>query len=138
MSEDATTTARAAPVPDQDSAPYWSGLREHLLLMPACASCGRSWFPAMPTCPACRGRSFDWQPVEASGRVYSWIAVHRPVGTVTADELPYLLATVEFANGCRLVGAISGDAIEIGATVDGVFVDHDTWTELRFRPREQR
>jgi uncharacterized OB-fold protein len=47
--------------------------------------------------------------------------------------VPYVIATVDLDAGARMVGRLAG-APAIGARVAHEFVDHDTWTELRFRP----
>ena len=74
--------------------------------------------------------------VAEAGGASQFVRPGRWESTVTIEEIPYLLATVQFANGCRLVGAITGtDRIAPDAVVDGVFIDHESWTELRFRPR---
>ena len=123
----------SGPVADEDSAPFWDALRGHQVLLQKCAGCSEIRFPPMPGCPNCG--SGDWAHVTASGRgrVYSWIVVHRPLGTITEADLPCTLATVELDEGCRVLGRLTGDA-SIDLRVSATYVDHDDWTELAFAP----
>jgi hypothetical protein len=87
----------------------------------------------MPACPECG--SCEYKEVAASGRgdVYSWIVVHYPVGTITKQELPCTIATVELEEGCRVVGTLDrGTTPSFGQPVVAQFVDHDGWSELAF------
>jgi uncharacterized OB-fold protein len=67
--------------------------------------------------------------------VYSWVVVHRTLVPGDAAEVPYTVAVVELGAGCRVVARLEA-AREVAAEQDvaGVYVDHDDWTELRFRP----
>jgi uncharacterized OB-fold protein len=69
--------------------------------------------------------------------VYAWITVRRPIGTITAEEVPVNIATVELEEGPRLVGRLM-DIVrpEIDATVEARYCRHDDWTELRFAPTQ--
>lgn len=125
----------SAPVADEDSAPFWEALRRHQVLLQKCSNCHEIRFPPMPGCPNCG--SGDWEQVTASGRgrIYSWIVVHRPLGTIAEADLPCTLATVELDEGCRVLGRFTGDA-GVDVRVSTHYVDHDDWTELAFLPAE--
>ncbi|MDP6345704.1 MAG: Zn-ribbon domain-containing OB-fold protein [Alphaproteobacteria bacterium] len=133
--------ARPLPEPDADSAPYWQGCREHRLLLRRCTDCGGVQFPPGPRCPDCGARTHDW--VEASGRgwVFSWIVVHHPVPReVYQDEVPYVVALIELAEGPRLAANIVGcepAAISAGMAVTVEFEDVTEQITLpRFRPTQ--
>jgi uncharacterized OB-fold protein len=49
-----------------------------------------------------------------------------------ADEVPYTIATIDLDGGGRVFARVEGDCF-IGQRVAPEFVDHDTWTELRYR-----
>ena len=73
--------------------------------------------------------------MSGAGRLYSWIIVHRPLGTFTEDDLPATIATVELAEGCRMLGRLySVDEPSLDLAVKSAFVDHEDWTELVFVP----
>ncbi len=127
------TDSVRAPVADEDSAPFWQALREHRVLLQKCSNCREIRFPPMPGCPNCG--SGEWEHLTATGlgRIYSWIVVHRPLGTITEADLPCTLATVELDEGCRVLGRVTGEA-GVDVRVSARYVDHDDWTELAFEP----
>lgn len=129
-----TTTEPAAaprPRPDEQSAPYWEGLRERQVRIQACTACGRRRFPPTPGCPYCADPGIRWEQAPGTGTVYSFITVHRAFDPAFADDVPYDIATVDLDGGGRVVGRATGPTA-IGARVSPDFVDHDGWTELRF------
>ncbi len=133
---DAHVALPPAPVVDEDSAFYWDGLRAHRLLLQRCehVECRRVRFPPMPGCPSCGG--VDASIVEASGRgvVYSQVRVHRAFSDTFAADVPYVVATVELDEGCRIAARVEPqDRSVIGVAVEAFHHDHDEWTELRFR-----
>jgi uncharacterized OB-fold protein len=89
----------------------------------------------MPACPNCASPAWEEVTARGSGHVYSWIVVHRPLGTFTENDLPCTLATVELDEGCRILARLTAGA-RVGADlpVTADFVDHDDWTELVFLP----
>jgi uncharacterized OB-fold protein len=130
--------AIAPPVADEESRFYWDGLLEHRVLVQRCASCGKHRFPAMPACPHCGvpgGEVVELSGLTTGGAtVYSWIVVHRAFNPAFANDVPYTVATVELAPGCRTVARVEGPpgAVGAGTALVPAFVDHDGWTELRF------
>jgi uncharacterized protein len=137
----ATTSAEispSGPVADRESAPFWAGLRERRVVLQACRACGRHRFPRMPSCPYCGEPGGTDVVVPGTGRVYSWIRVHRPLSAATVDgDLPYAVATVTLDTGPRLVGRLEpADRATVDLPVRPLFVDHPGWTELRFQPDE--
>ncbi|HEX3335225.1 MAG TPA: OB-fold domain-containing protein [Jatrophihabitans sp.] len=125
--------ARRGPTPDEDSEPYWRALAEHRLICQLCLTCGEQRTPPMPSCPNCGSTAAQWQDCSGHGRVYSWILVRVPVGNLTADDVPCVIATIELAGGARLVGRILDRAeVDIDLAVRPHFIDHGEWTELAF------
>jgi uncharacterized OB-fold protein len=123
---------RPGPVPDEDSRPYWDALRGHRILLHTCTRCDEVRCPPMPACPNCGGTDAIASYAGGTGVVYSWIEVHRAVGTIRPDEVPCTIATVELDEGPRLVARLNEPRPAIGRPVTARFVDHDTWTELAF------
>lgn len=121
----------SAPRVDVDSRAWWDGLRDHRLVLQRCEEDGRFRFPPMPSCPYCGTPGGTDTEVEGRGAVYSWVVVHRAL-TPDVTEVPYTIATVELPAGVRMVGRLDGEPAD-GAPVSAVFVDHDDWTELRWR-----
>jgi uncharacterized OB-fold protein len=88
------TERRTLPVPDRDSAPYWSALAEGRFMLQRCQDCGRWTWPVRPLCSGCHGEHLSWEESEGSGEVYSWVVTHQPYGPDLAKEVPYTVALV--------------------------------------------
>ncbi len=124
------------PAADLDSAPFWEGARARRLMIQACPACGRLRFPPMPGCPHCGAPGGSWVQVSGAGTVYSWVRVHRTSNARFADLVPYVVATIELAPGCRMVARLdAAGPVVIGSAVEAVYVEHEAWTEVRFRSR---
>lgn len=128
------------PSPDDSvsTAGYWRWLREHQLRIQRCTACGRTRNPAGEVCHACGSTLFEWIPVPAEGRVYSWTRVWHPVNETLEGHVPYLVAwiEVEHPDHPRFVGNIVGDPMQdvaIGDPVTGVFEDRSSGTILNWR-----
>ena len=119
---------------DLDSAPWWDGLRNHRVVVQECGVCARRWLPRTPACPYCGAGSPTDQPVSGDGVVYSFVRAHRAMSEAMAGEVPYTIATVDLDGGGRVFARVEGDC-SIGSHVTPEFVDHDSWTELRYRER---
>jgi uncharacterized OB-fold protein len=131
------TSPAAGPVPDADSAPFLDALREHRIQLQRCTECGRVRFPPMPACPWCGATTATRITVSGEGQVYSWVGVHRALTPGYEGEVPYTIATVELREGARVFGRLEGpEPTAPGGAVRATFVDHDEWTELRFRPAD--
>jgi uncharacterized protein len=108
--------AKPVPEPTPDTQPYWDGLRAHKLLIQSCAHCGKARFYPRPMCDGCYSMECTW--VEASGRgtVHSWTVTHHPFHAGFKGELPYVLATVDLAEGVRMNAQVRGiDAADLRA-----------------------
>jgi uncharacterized protein len=123
----------SGPTADEDSAPYWEALREGRIALQRCNACGEVRFPRMPACPNCGSPAWTGVDAGGSGRVYSWIVVQRPLPPFEAADLPCTLATVELAEGCRVLGRLLDGAAGVDVPVRADFVPHSDWTELAFR-----
>ena len=123
----------------RDNAFFWEGIERGRLLVQRCA-CGRLRHPPSPACPVCH--SFEWQPVEMSGRgrVYSFVVAHHPA--IPPFAYPNPIALVELAEGPRMVAGLVGvepDRIEIGMPVALEIVEQEPGFSLpRFRAARGR
>lgn len=78
----------------------------------ACASCGRTSFPARGRCPSCWSVEGRETPVPRQGEIHSFTTVH--VGPPDTD-LPYTVAYVD-AGPVRLFARVQGEP-RVGARV---------------------
>jgi uncharacterized OB-fold protein len=142
MADDAVTgpgqPAGSAPETDLESAAWWEGLRAHRVTLQHCQACDRTRFPPMSSCPWCASATFDVVESTGHGIVYSFVTAHVAVSPGYGGPLPYSVATVELAEGPRLLGRVEPSApLAIGDRVGARFADHATWTELYFEPEQQ-
>nr|WP_249137448.1 zinc ribbon domain-containing protein [Bradyrhizobium tropiciagri] len=119
------------PVAEADglSAPYWHGLRQSRLLVQRCRHCATWQFGPEWICHRCHAFDPDWTEIEPHGRIFSWERVWHPSHAALRQHGPYLAVLVEIphAGGVRMIGNLLGDpgqAVFIGAVVDGVFEHH--------------
>jgi uncharacterized OB-fold protein len=127
-------SADSRPLPDEESAPFWTGLDAGRIILQECGACARRRFPRMPACPYCGTLGGGDVEVPGTGTVYSWVRVDRALTPTMASEVPYCIATVDLDGGGRMQGRLEppGEAA-IGARVEPVFHAHRGWSELRFR-----
>jgi len=124
-----------APQPDLESVAWWEGLRDHRVVLQRCLDCGKTRFPPMPSCPWCASAAFEVIESSGHGIVYSFVTAHVALSPGYRGPVPYSVATVELAEGPRLLGRVEPPApLVIGDRVVSRFVDHATWTELYFEP----
>jgi uncharacterized OB-fold protein len=128
------------PTPDEETAPFWSAVNEHRLLIKHCTACGEYHFYPRPFCPRCWSREVEW--FEASGRatLYTWSVVHNNDLPPFNERVPYVAALVELDEGPRMMTNVVGcafDELEADMPLEVVFeqVSDDPLVTLpRFRP----
>lgn len=127
--------APPVPEPDQESAAFWAGLAAGRVIIQECGRCGRRRFPRLPACPFCGAEGGEEVEIPGTGTVYSFVRVHRALSPAMVDQVPYCIATVDLDGGGRVHGRLEPvSEARIGLPVAPAFVDHSSWTELRFRP----
>ena len=122
MADDAY--AKPVPEPSRDSKPYWDALNEGRLVIQQCAACGTLRHYPRPVCEACYSMAVTWRQASGRGRVHSWTVAHHPFHPGFKGEVPYVLATVDLAEGVRMVAQLRGlapEAITIGLPVQVAF-----------------
>jgi uncharacterized OB-fold protein/acyl dehydratase len=117
---------RPRPALTQDNSFFFEGAKQHKLLVQRCTACGTLRHPPRPSCAHCR--SFEWEPLEASGRgtIFSFTVNHYP--QVPAFDYPLVVALVELEEGTRLIANVSGitpETVHIGMPVEVGFEDFD-------------
>ena len=138
--EAAPRPLRPRPALTQDNRFFFDGAKEHKLLIQRCANCGTLRHPPRPSCANCR--SFEWEPLQASGRgtIYSFTVNHYP--KVPAFDYPLVVALVELEEGTRLVANVTGitpETVAIGMPVVATFEAFDDDLTLPvFRPDPDR
>mgnify|MGYP003332255707 CR=1 FL=1 len=96
----AVTTARPRPSkpmpsPSDANRPFWAGCAAGELRLKCCKACGRHQAPTRAACH-CGGLAFDWVTVSGKATLFSYTVLHRAPDPAFKDELPYVVAIVEF------------------------------------------
>lgn len=112
------------------------------LLGSRCRSCGAHFFPIRDACSACLSGDLETVRFSTTGSLYTFSVVRQ---STPAFKVPYVLGYVDFPEGVRIMGQISGcepDEVAIGMPLvlslepfgeDG---DANPLTGYRFRPAE--
>lgn len=108
------------PLIEDESAPFWEGLKDGTLLIKRCSACGAHHFYPRPFCPTCWSDDVEW--VAASGRatVYSYSTVYVNDLPPFGPQVPYVAAVVDLEEGPRMMTRLVGctkDDISIGMPV---------------------
>ncbi len=88
-----------APIPTQDSQPFWDAAKEGRFLIKRCANCGKAhWYPR-PLCPFCLSDDTVWLDSAGTGVIYTFSVMVRAAAPfvlafVTLDEGPTLLSNL--------------------------------------------
>lgn len=117
-----------APVADFDTQVFWDGLKEDKVLIQYCGDCKTPRWPPGPMCPECASQNIDWREAPKKGKLYSWTIATHPVHPALTDQVPYVLAMVELADKCRLVGNIvnwTGQELKDGQELSVIFEDRE-------------
>jgi uncharacterized OB-fold protein len=116
------------PLPriDEESRGYWEALARHELYVQRCRDCGTVRFPPRAVCTQCMSSATEWLRCSGRGTVYSFTVTHQNQAPGFREELPYVLAIVELAEGPRVMTNVvecAPDAVRIGMPVEVVFDD---------------
>jgi len=75
--------------------PFWAAARQHRLVMPRCAACGKAREIGSPFCHHCQSQELEWVEVSGRARVYSYTVVRFPLIEAMKDAVPYVPAVIQ-------------------------------------------
>ena len=107
------------PLRDSDSQVYWEGLAQGELRIQRCDACSRHVFYPRAICPHCFSDQLSWITATGKGTIYSYTVAHQAAGPY-ADDVPFVIAIVELAEGVRMMTRIVNaprEQVRIGAAV---------------------
>lgn len=126
------------PRPTAASLPFWEAAKRHELQIQCCSSCGALIFYPREACPECLSSDLTWVKVSGKGTVYSYTIAQAPTHPAFAEDVPYVVAIVELAEGPHLTTNIVGckpEAVKIGMPVVATFeAVTPEMTLVKFRP----
>jgi len=116
------------PLPriDEESRGFWEALQRHELYVQRCRSCSTTRFYPRAVCTVCMSSEVEWVRCSGRGTVYSFTVTHQNQSPGFREELPYVLAIVELAEGPRVMTNVVGcaaEAVKVGMAVEVVFED---------------
>lgn len=127
------------PVKTPVSAPFWDALAEHKISIQYSPSADQWVFYPRILAPGTFADDLEWREISGEGTLYTYTIAERPVAPAFADDVPQVLAIVEWDEGPRfsteIVNCDRADLI-VGMRVKPVFFDypeHDV-TMLRYEP----
>jgi uncharacterized OB-fold protein len=112
------------------------------LLGSRCRSCGAHFFPIRQACSGCLSSDLETVRFSTEGTLYTYSVIRQ---STPAFEVPYALGYVDFPEGVRIMGQITGcetDEISIGMPLVlaletfGEDDDGKPLTGYRFKPAE--
>ena len=106
------TWSGPVPVPDRDSAFYWSGLRERRLLVLGCGTCSYLIHPPVAGCPRCGGTDLGQHELAGTGTVYSFTVVNREFAP--GIKPPFIVAIVAMDEQADLRMVTNLVEVEVG------------------------
>lgn len=115
------------PSPDNDSLEFWSGAREHRLLIRRCSACEEAFFYPRPFCPRCWSEDIATEEASGDATLYTWSVVHVNDLPPFHQRVPYVAAIVDLVEGPRMMTNI------VDCDVDDLEVDmplHVAYREL--------
>lgn len=115
---------RPAPIPDAESAPFWTGTLEGKLLVQECSMCGQRQLYGRSLCTNCHSAALSW--IESSGRgtIYSRTIIRQNPNRSFKHLIPFVVALVDLDDGPRMMTNIVGtppEAVAIGDRVKVTF-----------------
>jgi uncharacterized OB-fold protein len=128
------TPAKPIPHPNDLSRPYWDAAARGQLVLQSCTACGKIRHYPRLLCDACWSDAVEWKPSHARGRIHSWTVAHHAFHAAFADELPYVLVTVDLEEGVRALGRWRGGDPVVGVPVIGSFEQREGAADLYFMP----
>jgi uncharacterized protein len=99
---------KPAPAPDADTATFWRGMREGILLLQHCCDCGHVQYYQQGMCRNCCGENLVHRPASGHGRVHSFSVVYRAPGPAFKADVPYAVLLVELDEGPRMISTYTG------------------------------
>ena len=131
--------SKPMPSPTPTARPFWDALREHTIRIQYSPSTGRYVFYPRVLAPGTLADDLEWREISGAGSLYTFTVSYRPVSPHFVDDVPQILAVVQWDEGPRFSTEIvnaAPDAIHVGMRVQPVFTDYpDTGvTMLRYEP----
>lgn len=112
------------PAVSELTRPFWEGGLVGELRLQRCGACGHLRYPISPVCPRCLSGEALWEALSGVGTVLTCTVFERAYHDAWQDQVPYVVALVELAEGpvflTNVVGVPAAD-VRVGQRVRAVF-----------------
>jgi uncharacterized protein len=103
---------KLVPEPTAETQPFWDALHKGRFQLQRCADCGKVRHYPRPVCDACYSMNAEWVEASGLGTVHSWTITHHAFHPGFKADLPFMLLTVDLAEGVRMQAQACGIAAE--------------------------
>jgi uncharacterized OB-fold protein len=113
-----------SPEPAELTEPFWMAGLDGELRLQKCADCGHIRYPVSTICSRCLSPKSAWAAMSGRGTVQSYIVFERAYHEAWADQVPYVVALIELAEGPVLISNVVGvepSAVRVGQPVTVTF-----------------
>ncbi len=100
------------PLIDDDSRPFWEGVKNHKLMIQWCKDCKKYIFYPRIICPHCYSEDVSWVEASGQGRIHSYTVVHRTIPPFN-EQTPFVVGIIELIEGVRMISRIVGDRAKV-------------------------
>lgn len=127
------------PRPTSETEEYWAGCRQHELRIQLCNDCRQHQFYPRIICSHCSSRDVKWVTASGDAELVSYSICHHPVSAAYKEDLPYVIALVQLAEGPTMMSRVVQCPLDEIAVGMALSVEFDDWSEEVslpvFRPR---
>ena len=102
-------------LPSPDAAPFWEAVARRELHLPWCLACRAPFFYPRPLCPRCGSRELEWRRASGRAKLHAFCIQHAAPLPAFADDVPFVSALVELAEGPRMMSRLVGTRPDPGA-----------------------
>ena len=116
--------AKPIPSPDATGAPFWKAAAEGELRVQRCPACDHRQHYPRKLCTQCGGEPV-WEAIRELGEIHTFTVVRQFGLPPFKDELPYVVAMIDLAEGLRMMGNVTDvdpDEVHIGMAVEAYAV----------------
>jgi uncharacterized OB-fold protein len=128
------------PMPQGESDTYWEKAKVGELWLRSCNACGNAYFYPRDISPCCFSKDTEWIKASGKATLFTYGIVQRAPHPGFVDDVPFVTAVVELAEGPKMATNIvidepTPDNLIIGMDLEVVFEDiNDDLALPKFRP----
>lgn len=125
---------RPIPAPDALERPFFEAAARGELLYQRCPKCRHVQFYPRAVCTAC-GADPEWAEATGRGSIHTYTVVRQNGMPPFKQELPYVVAMVELPEGVRMMGNVTGcavDEVSVGLALEAYAVEFEPGLALPF------